>query len=106
MDKQKTVNPVMDKWLPRFLVGYHVIDGFGTIKNTGSIIIRTKAQREPAPILLQEVMDATGYSKDPDFTNPQKARLIITSLSPVEIDLVINTADERYQAFIAAQPVK
>lgn len=105
MDTQKTVNPT-EKWLPRYLVGYHVVDGFGSIQKTGSIILRTKAQREAAPILLQEVMDATGFSKDPDFANPQKTQLVITSLSPVAIDLVISTADERYQAFISAQPVK
>jgi len=91
--------PVIESQRRRLLIGYHVVDGFGTIQKTASVEILTSSQMFSEPYLLYEVMLATGYLKDPDFKNPEKASLVITSICPIALDLVTSTKEDRWAAW-------
>lgn len=91
--------PVIESQRRRFLIGYHMIDGFGVIKKTGAVELVTSSHLFGEPFLLYEVMEATGYLKDPDFNNPKQARLEITSICPIALDLVTSTEEEKWQAW-------
>lgn len=91
--------PVIESQRTRLLIGYHVVDGFGTIQKTASVELITSSHLFGEPYLLYEVMEATGYLKDPDFKNPEKSSLVITSICPLALDLVTTTMEDRWAAF-------
>lgn len=88
----------------RMLIGFEVLDLWGSVRKTGSVQILTVAHCSTDPTLLHEVMKATGLAKNPDFTtNPRKAWLEIISISPIRCEILTSTADPRYQEFAQNQ---
>lgn len=97
--------PVIESQRRRLLIGYHIVDGFGTVQKTDSVELVTSSHLFSEPYLLYEVMAATGYLKDPDFKNPEKASLVITSISPLALDLVTTTKETRWASFRTSKNV-